>query len=166
MKIKVALPIALALFVAACGGGSGGPGATSKNPPVATQKPAGGGGNVDCAALKTAAQQLLGIQLLAQMTTPETVESIKSNQIGNLDPDKMLAALGELHALDGVATPFGDVKSAIEVYEKSATAAKALFAKSNVTQADVDEFYKTVGTISGFLGHQVAISGAMGEAGC
>jgi hypothetical protein len=35
-----------------------------------------------------------------------------------------------------------------------------------VTQADVDEFYKTVGTISGFLGHQVAISGAMGEAGC
>lgn len=173
MRNKVAL-LVLAIALAGCGGSTPGPtGAGSiatPNPTTAGGGPTAGsggnGGSVDCAALTTAAQQLLGIQLLAQMTTPETVESIKKNQIGALDPQKMLDALATLHALDGVPSQFGDVKSAIGVYEKAATAAKALFAKSNVTQADVDEFYKTVGSINDFLGHQIAISGAMSEAGC
>ena len=165
-RMKKHLVALVAVFVLAGCGGGGAVATSNSNNGQPTSKPAGGGTAVDCAAMTTAAQQLLGIQLLAQMTTPELVESIKKNQIGALDPDKMLAALATLHALDGVTSQFGDVKSAIEVYEKSATAAKVLFAKSNVTQADVDEFYKTVGSLNDFLGHQVAISGAMSEAGC
>ena len=168
MHIRFASVSLAVVLLAACGGG-GAPGQTSNSngatPPAATSGP-GGGGSVDCAAMKTAGEQLLGIQLLAQMTTPDTVASIKAKEIGNLDPDKLLAALATLHALDSVSSPLGDPKAAIEVYEKAAEAAKVLFAKDTVTQADVDEYYKTVGTISEFLGHQVAISGALGEAGC
>jgi hypothetical protein len=158
--------IALVLLVAACGGS--GSGATSNpNNGQPTSKPGGGGGaTVDCAAIKTAAVELLGIQLLAQIKTPDTAASIKAKEIGNLDPDKMLAALATLHALDNVSTPLGDPKAAIDVYEKAAQAAKVLFAKDPMTQADVDTYFATVGTVGDFLGHQVAISGAMSEAGC
>ena len=163
MKTKVpSLVIVLASLVA-CGGAVPGGTSTTQTTTKATTPQSG---SVDCAAMKTAGEQLLGIQLLAQMTTPETVASIKDKEIGNLDPDKLLAALATLHALDNVSSPLGDAKAAIEVYEKSAEAAKVLFAKETVTQADVDEFYKTVGTIGAFLGHQMAISGALGEAGC
>lgn len=161
MKIKVALPIVLAVVLAACGGGAPGSTATS---PGATQKP-GGGTTVDCAKLKTAAAQLIGIQLLAQLTTPENVASIKS--VNNLNLDALLSALGDLHALDSVSSPFGDTKASISAYEKAAKAAKALFAMNPVTQAAIDTYNKdNVGTVADFLGKQVAISGAMGEAGC
>lgn len=162
MKHKIALSMVLAGLLAACGG-AGGPASTSKNPPAATQKPAGG--SVDCAKLKTAAAQLLGIQLLAQLTSPESIATIKS--LGNLDLDKMLSALGDLHALDSVSTPLGNAKASIEVYEKAAKAAKTLFAMDPVTQAATDAYNKdNVGTIGDFLGKQMAISGALGEAGC
>ncbi len=167
MKTKVASLLFSAVVLAACGGAA--PGQTSNSngdpPPVATPGP-GGGGSVDCAAMKAAAEQLLGIQLLAQITDPETAASIKDGNIGNLDPDTMLAALATLHALDSYASPLGDPKAAIEVYERAAEAAKVLFAKNPMTQADVDTYYETVGTIGEFLGKQIAISGAMEEADC
>jgi hypothetical protein len=165
MRTKPALQalvaVLLALVVGACGGG--GPAATGKSP-TATQKP-GNGTSVDCAKLTTAASQLVGIQLLAQLTTPETIESIKS--FGNLDIDKLLAALAELHALDSVSTPLGDAKASIDFYQKAAKAAKTLLAMEPVTQAAIDAYNKdNVGTVGDFLGKQIAISGAMGEAGC
>lgn len=78
----------------------------------------------------------------------------------------MLAALATLHALDGFSSPPGDPKAAIEVYEKAVGAAKVLIAKDQMTQADVDTYYETVGSIGEFLGKQTAISGPMDEAGC
>jgi hypothetical protein len=162
MKIKVALPLVFAVVLAACGG-AGGPASTAKNPPAATQK--AGGGALDCAKLKTAAGYLIGIQLLAQLTTPENVASVKS--MNSLDIVGLINALGDLHALDGVSSPFGDTKASIDAYEKAAKAAKALFEMNPVTQAAIDAYNKdNVGTVSDFLGKQVAISGAMGEAGC
>src|SRR5690242_14334248 len=104
MKTRLALPLAFALLLAACGGATG-PGSTAKGT-TATQKPAAG--SVDCAKLKTAAAQLIGIQLLTQLTTPESIATIKS--LGNLDLDKMLSALGDLHALDSVSSPLGNAK--------------------------------------------------------
>ena len=167
MKTKVASLLFSVVVLAACGGSA--PGQTSNSngnpPPAATSGPPGGG-SVDCAAMKAAAEQLIGIQLLAQMTTLETAETIKDGNIGNLDPDKMLAALATLHALDGYVSPLGDPKAAIGVYERAAEAAKVLFAKDPMTQADVDAYYETVGSIGEFLGKQIAISGAMDEAGC
>jgi hypothetical protein len=162
-----------AVVLAACSGGGG----TSTARPAATNGQAtaalpgdtaapAADGSVDCAALKTAAQQLLGIQLLAQMRSPDTVESIRSKSIGNLDPDAMLAALQQLHALDGQSSVLGDPKSAIEVYEEAAEAAKTLFATDPITQDAIDEYNEHVGDVAQFLGHQAAIAGAMDSAGC
>ena len=170
MQPKLVIPAALfVVLLAACGGTST---ASNPNPPLTSQAATGqasvppAGGKVDCAALKTAAVELLGVQLLAQLKTPDAIASIKSKQIGNLDVDKFLAAMATLHALDSYKGPLGDPKPAIEAYEKAANAAKVLFATDPMTQAAIDTYNQNVGTVSAFLGHQVAIAGAMDTAGC
>jgi hypothetical protein len=165
MRIRFAAPVLAIFLLAGCGGAS--PGASSNSGP--TQKPATAApaGQVDCAALSTAAQQLFAIQFLAQLTTPDTVEAIKSHAVGNLDLDAFLAAMSELHALDAYSSALGDPKAAIEKYEKAAQAAKVLFAMDPVTQAAIDAYnQENVGSIPDFLGHQIAISTAMDAAGC
>ncbi len=165
MRYKILLPLLLVAFVAACGGA---PGATSGAKPATagpgkTTQPAG---QVDCAAVKTAGQQLLAIQFLAQLKTPDTIESIKNKQIGNLDLDAFLAALSVLHALDGYPSVLGDPKAAIDFYEKAGKAAQVLFATDPMTQAAIDTYNLNVGDVATFLGHQAAIAGALDEAGC
>jgi hypothetical protein len=165
MRTRIAAPILMLALLAGCGGTT--PGATSKpgatSAPGATAKP---GGAVDCAGLTTAAQQLISIQLLAQLRTPDTIESIKTKAMGNLDLDDLISALNTLHALDGYPSVLGDPKAAIDFYIKAANAAKVLFATEPMTQAAIDTYNQNVGTVSEFLGHQAAISGAFGEAGC
>jgi hypothetical protein len=170
MQIKLAIPTALiVILLAACGGTST---ASNANLPAASQAATGrasdppAGGKVDCAALKTAAQQLLAVQFLAQLKNPDTIASIKNKQIGNLDLDAFLAAMHTLHALDPYASPLGDPKAALDFYEKAGTAAKVLFATEPMTQAAIDTYNQNVGTVTAFLGHQIAISGAMDAAGC
>lgn len=167
--------IAVLLAVAACSGGS-----TATRAPAggaATAQPAataeGGNGNnggnaasVDCAALSEAGKQLLAVQFLAQLHSADTVDMVKTKKIGNFDPDTFLAAMQELHALDGHASVLGDPKAAIAVYEDAAQAAKTLFATDPVTQDAIDAYNEHVGTVGQFLGHQAAIAGAMDEAGC
>lgn len=175
MRIRLVIPVLLVTLLAACGGGGtgGAPTATSSaaagqassGQPADTAAPAGNG-NVDCAKITTAAQQLLMIQFLAQLKTPETIESIKTKQIGNLDLDAFLAGMHELHALDSYASPLGDPKAAIDFYEEAGKAAQVLFATDPMTQAAIDTYNQHVGTVAEFLNHQIAISGAMGAAGC
>ena len=87
--------------------------------------------------------------------------------MNSFDVNGLITALGDLHALDGVSSPFGDTKASIDAYEKAAKAAKALLAMNPVTQAAIDAYNKdNVGTVADFLGKQIAISGAMSEAGC
>ena len=174
MRIRLVLPALLVAFLAACS--SGGP-ASSANPSGASSTAAnasatpgatGGGGNgsLDCDAINTAAQELIMVQFLAQLTTPDAVEAVKSHQIGNLDLDKFLAAMHELHALDSHPGVLGDPKPAIDFYEKAGNAAKVLFATDPITQAAIDTYNQNVGTLTEFLGHQSAIAAAIGEAGC
>jgi hypothetical protein len=165
MNSRRLLPILIALVVAACGGAA--PGSTSK----ATS--AGGGlptpklgGKVDCAAINTAAQQLLAIQFLAQLNTPDVIESIKTKEIGNLDLDAFLGAMHELHALDGYSSVLGDPKAAIDLYENAAKAAQVLFATNPMTQDAITTYSHSIGTPTEFLQRQVAISGAISAAGC
>ncbi len=173
MRIRLVIPVLFIVLLAACGGGGTASGAnpaatagqTSAGQPADTAAPAGNG-SVDCTTIKTAAQQLLAIQFLAQLTTPDTIEAIKSKQIGNLDLDAFLAAMHDLHALDSHASPLGDPKAAIDFYEEAGKAAQTLFATEPVTQAAIDTYSQKIGTIDDFLSHQIAISGAMSDAGC
>jgi hypothetical protein len=159
----------------ACSGGSTGTASganplatdsqTSSGRPTDTTAPAGNG-KVDCATVNTAAQQLLMVQFLAQLRTPDTVAPIKAKAIGHLDLDTFLAGMHDLHALDAYSSPLGDPKAAIDFYEEAGRAAQVLFATDPITQAAIDTYNQKVGTVAEFLGHQVAISGAIGAAGC
>jgi hypothetical protein len=170
MRIRLIIPAVLVVFLAACGGG-----ATATLPNDHASAPGGqasstparaGNGKVDCAAIKTAAQELLSVQLLAQLKTPDAIAGIKAKQIGNLDLDTFLAAMHTLHALDSYSSVLGDPKAAIDFYEKAGAAAKVLFATDPMTQTAIDTYNQNVGTVGDFIGHQSAISGAMGPAGC
>ncbi len=174
MRIKLLIPTLLVSLLAACGGSSGT--ASSANPPTtasqtssgqptAATKPAGNG-KVDCAAINTAAQQLLMLQFLAQLKTPDTIEQIKAKQVGNLDLATFLAGMLALHALDTYPSPLGDPKAAIDFYEDAGKAAQVLFATEPITQAAIDTYNQKVGTVAAFLGHQLAITGAIDAAGC
>jgi hypothetical protein len=105
-------------------------------------------------------------QFLAQLKTPDTIASIKSKQVGNLDLDAFIDALNQLHSLDGYTSVLGDPKAAIDYYVTVAKAAKVLFATDPMTQAAIDTYNTNIVSVSDFLGRQVAISGAIGQAGC
>ena len=170
MRIRHVIPILLVALVAACSGGS--TTAPNANPSVpgsqapSSQAAPAGNGKVDCAAIKTAAQQLLMVQFLAQLNTPDTIAAVKAKQIGNLDLDAFLAGMHQLHALDAYASALGDPKPAIDFYEKAGAAAQVLFATNPMTQAAIDTYNLNVGTVTDFLGHQLPITGAIGTAGC
>jgi hypothetical protein len=169
MRTRLALPI-LAIVLAACGSSGGSASAVASSivdggqPSTAPAAP--GDGTTDCERLKTAAQQLISLQLMAQLNTPDIVEQVRDKQFGDLDVDAFLAGMQELHGLDAHASPLGDPKAAIDFYESVGLAAKVLFATQPVTQAAIDTYNESVGTIPDFLGHQIAIGGAMDEAGC
>lgn len=172
---RLVVPTLLVVLLAACGSSnSGAPSAAVPTaptigapsaPPADTAAPAGKG-SVDCTAIKTAAQQLLAIQLLGQLKDADGIEAIKTKQFGNLDVDQFLAAMHELHALDSYTSALGDPKAAIDTYEKAGQAAKVLFATEPVSQAAIDTYNQGIGPLSEFLGHQIAISGALDAAGC
>lgn len=163
--MKPVLPVLLVVLLAACSSGGAATNSASTSQRPEASAPAGNG-NVDCAKIATAAQQLLMVQFLAQLTTPDVIEQIRTQQIGGLDIDKFLAGMHDLHALDSHASPLGDPKAAIDFYEKAGEAAQVLFATEPMTQAAIDTYNLNVGTVGEFLSPQIAISGAIDEAGC
>ncbi len=176
MRTRLLAPAILALALAGCGSAAaptqGGVATTAPTQaPAATDAPTqvpAANGSVDCAKVKAAlADLIVPLQLMAQIHDPATADSFKAGSIGpKLDPDKILADLHDLHALDGVSSPLGDPKSAIDAYEGAGQALKTLFATSPTTQAAVDTYNQQVGDLTAFLMHQSAISGAMDQAHC
>lgn len=176
----VSVLTAMAILLAGCGGGGssdssskdGGSGttATTKADTGSTDSGGSGGGSgkgsVDCAAVKEAAQSLISVQLLAQIRDPQSVADLKSKTFGNLDLEKFAADMKVLHQLDDSKGPLGDPKAAIAAYEDAAAKAQALFDANPPAQADIDAYNQSIGSTSEFLGHQVAISGALDQAGC
>lgn len=164
LRRRVLALLAVAVLVAACGAGAPG-GAASAG--AASGPAASSAAKPNCAALKKAASQLaVGVQLLAQMRSPQTVEAVKDKVVGDFDPDTFIAALQQLHAVDSPTAPLGNPKTAIDNYIAAAQSAKTLLAKDGVTQADVDAYLAKVGTISDFVGGQAPISAALSAAGC
>lgn len=178
MRIRLLLLAALLAVLAACGssgdpaqGGTatpGGPAATSDTATDAPTDAPAGNGNVDCAKVQAAITELIvPIQLMAQIRDPDAVSTFKEGLAGTkLEPDRILAALHDLHELDGVSSVLGNPKDAVDAYEDAATALKTLFDKASPTQADVDAYNDHIGELSTFLMHQAAISGAVDEADC
>lgn len=169
MKTRLALSaLLLTAVVGACGASATGapPSANSTAAATAAASAPAGNGTIDCAKLKAAAVHLLDVQFLAQLTTADTIAAVKAQQIGNLDLDAFLSAMHDLHALDSYNSALGDPKAAIAFYETAGNAAKTLFAVAAPTQADIDTYNTNVGTVTAFLGHQIAIAGAMDAAGC
>ena len=175
MRTRLLFPAILVVALAGCGsaaaptqGGVATTAPTKAAPTTASTQAPAGNGSVDCTKVKAAlADLIVPIQLMAQLQDPSTVADLKAGTIGpKLDPDKLLADLHDLHELDGVSSPLGDPKAAIEAYESAVGALKTLFAKSPPTQADIDAYKKQVGDMSAFLMHQAAISGAMDQAHC
>ena len=123
MRTRLLTPVLLIALVAACGGGGAStakPAATnaqaSAGQPADSAAP-GGNGSVDCTKVKAAvAKIIVSVQLLAQLHDPETVAAVKSRTMGDVDPDAFLAALKDLHALDGQTSVMGDPKAAIDAY--------------------------------------------------
>lgn len=169
MRLRHAIPALVVVILAACSGTStstSSSGTPSSGTP-SSANPSTPAGQVDCDAIDTAAQQLFAVQLLAQLTTPDNVAAIRDQQIGNLDLDAFLAGMDDLHVLDAYSSPLGDPKAAIDLYEEAGRGAQVLFANDPITQAQIDTYNtEFVGTIPEFLSHQIAISGAVGEAGC
>ena len=170
MKTRLLTTFLLAALVSACGGSSGTGSTTNPSiPGASTQKPAAttpAKGSADCTTIKKAAVELLSVQFLAQLKDADTIQQVKAKTIGNLDLPTFLSAMHDLHALDGYASALGDPKAAIDFYEKAGQAAQVLFATDPMTQAAIDTYNQNVGTVTDFLGHQIAISGAMDAAGC
>jgi hypothetical protein len=176
-RLLPAILAALAITAAACGS-SGAPATKAPGTPAqpaatsaSTEAPTEaqrGNGDVDCAKVTAAlATLIVPLQLMAQVQDPSMVGTLKAGTSGpKVDPDQVLAALHDLHELDGVSSPLGSPKEAIDAYEDAAGALKTLLAKDSPTQADVDAYNAHIGDLSAFLMHQSAISGAMGEAHC
>lgn len=164
------------LLLAACSGGDDGGSSPSTaggaGGDVTTTVGSDGGGSngagpVDCAAI-TAAMTEIGVplQLLAQVRTPSTLAAIKEGTVGELDIDAFLAAIDVIHALDPFDSPLGDPKVSLDAYEEAGNAMKALLEADAPTQADIDAYNDTIGTIPEFLGLQIALSGGMDAANC
>ena len=147
-------------------GQAGCPGQTAAGQPADTAAPAGNG-SVDCTKVKAAvAKIVVSVQLLAQMHDPDGVAAVKSKTIGDFDPDEFLAALKDLHALDGQTSVLGDPKAAIDAYEAAGQAAKTLFARIRSRRRPSTTTTRASAAITDFLGHQGAIAGAMDAADC
>lgn len=176
--VAAALILGLTVTLVSCGGGSSDSSSSDGDGDAATTAPASSdsgsddgsdsssGGDVDCAAIDDATQQLISVQLLAQLKDVATVEQIESNSVGSLDIDEFLAGMETLHQLDGYSNPLGDPKEAITLYEEAAAQAKELFDADPPTQEAIDAYQESIGGPAEFLSHQTAIAGARDEAGC
>lgn len=180
--LRRALPLLVLCVLAACGSDDGGAGAvtTARGPEATTgvtssetaatanEEPAGGGsGDFDCAEIEESLLVLgIPIQLMAQVRDPANFQSIKDGVMVQLDIDAFLASVQELRVLEAFQSPLGDPGESLDVYEEAGLAMKVLMEKDTVTQADIDEYNTNVVEVGEFLGHQIAISGALDEAGC
>jgi hypothetical protein len=131
-----------------------------------SSSPAAAGGAVDCSAITKddLAKFLVYTQILAQISTPDTVAAIKSKSITDYTPESFAAILAKLQVLAGHPAPgMGDPAAALEFYGKANDSAKALLDSASVTQAQLDAYQAQVGGVASILGKQVAINAAIGE---
>jgi PBP1b-binding outer membrane lipoprotein LpoB len=120
---------------------------------------------VDCTALSGEAGGtfLIGIQVLAQLTTQDTVDTIKAGTL-NYDPDAMSAILAKLKTLTNKSI-LGDPQAAVVTIGKANDQARAILAVSGpVKQSMFDDMKAIVVDPGTFLSKQTAIDAAYSSA--
>ena len=141
--------------------------ATTADESAADETSGNSPGDVDCDEIDAAVAEVgVPLQLMAQVRDPENLQSIKDGVMGPFDVDAFLAAIAQLRVLEAYDSPLGDPGESLDAYEDAGVALKALFAKEAATQADIDEYNTHVGEVGAFLGHQMAIAGALDQVGC
>jgi hypothetical protein len=159
--------VTLALILAGCSSPATTSGDTQagSTPAVTTPASDGGGGSVDCTALSgdAGATYTVGLQLLAQMRSQDVVDSMKASGI-TYDPDAMAAILTKLKSLAGHSV-LGDPGPDVDFYLSANEKARAILAIDGpVPQAMFDDLAAFEGDLGTFLGRQISISSAYGEA--
>jgi hypothetical protein len=169
MRIRLCVGLVLLALLAACGGdddddGDGGAASGSEDT-VSVSEPdeadeAASGGDVDCDAIESSRDLLVGVQVLAQIRSQDQVDLIKEGTLA-FDPDAFIAAMEEFRALGGV-------DDAVDVYVDAAGEAKVILANDGpVPQEDFDALEAITGPIDevgSFLAHQATIGAAFSEA--
>jgi len=161
--------VTLAVILAGCSSPattSGGSQAGS-TPAVTTSTPAGNakGGSVDCTAMSgdSAATYTVGVQLLAQLRSQDSVDLIKNGTV-SYDPDAMGKILTKLKSLAGHGV-LGDPGKDIDVYIAANDKARDILAVSGpVPQAMFDDLSTIEGDVGSFIGRQVSINAAYSDA--
>jgi ABC-type glycerol-3-phosphate transport system substrate-binding protein len=178
MHRRLALALLSAtLLIGACGGGDddAADDAAGDETTVPAADDGGGGsdlgdgGDVDCAAVTAALEGFgLDLQLMAQLRTPAQYALIKDGTL-SLDPDKTLAHIEALRALEGfeIQGTTTSVEEALDVYEEAAQLTKEnLAAADPFADAKGDELAALTEDVGAFLGGQLPIGMALDAAGC
>lgn len=159
---SAAIAALVALTLSACSPDGGDASGTTT---TTTTTQAGGGGDFDCAVLDDPETQtyLLGIQILAQLRSQDQVDGIKSGSL-TYDPDGVKRVLELLKGLPSDGT-LGDPGPDLDFYLEANEKARAILAVDGpVPQEMFDDLIAFEGDIGSFLGHQLSINGAVGEA--
>ena len=134
--------------------------------PVGTAAPAVPSGSVNCKLIRdpTIVQSLIGLQILPQLRSQSTVDSLR-NGILNYKPADLATYLEALIPLGGTSYgPFGDPADAIAKYvAANKKAGEILELEGPVPQAKFDELAAIVGDIGTFIGAQAGIGAAIDE---
>jgi len=125
-----------------------------------------GGTSIDCTVLKapSIADYIVGIQVLAQLRSQDSVDLIKSGTLA-YDPTVMESTLTALKALAGHGVPgLGDPGPDVDFFLGANSLAKDILATDGpVPQAKFDAIAAYEGDVGTFLGHQLSINAALGE---
>lgn len=128
----------------------------------------GGGGDVDCAVLRDASDELgRAVQPLAQLRSMDQYGLIEDGTI-SLDPAAALAAIVTLRAIEDVETPATSmtVKEALDLYQEAAELAQEnLAVEDPFTDAKGDELAALTAEV-GFFGALTPILDALERVGC
>lgn len=122
--------------------------------------------SLDCEYLQDAARAdgLVGLQIIPQLTSIEQFEAVRSGPL-SFDAAALIDYLDRLEPLKDVESPLGDPDADIDFYREVARAVQPLLESPEPpTQEQVDAFMALVGEPGAFIGRQLSISGALGEA--
>ena len=134
---------------------------------AASAAASGGGGSAECSQLTQGdmANFIVGVQILAQADSSDSLAAIKNGTITNYSPESFGAILTKLQFLKNQpASVLGDPGPALDYYSAANNAVKAMLDSGTVTQAQLDAYKAQIGDVGSVVGKQTAIIAAVSQA--